>query len=60
MSEERSVRVTDVQLRTYNLHTARRYRQPYKVSSYTSHGTTVVELGAESVTRGVSDRDKVN
>ena len=53
-------RETDVQLVTYNLHTARRYRQPYKVSSYTSHGTTVVELGAESVTRGVSDRDKVN
>ena len=53
-------RETDVQLVTYNLHTARRNRQPYKVSSYTSHGTTVVELSAESITRGVSDRDKVN
>ena len=33
----RSTRVIDVQLRTYYLHTtARRYRQSYKVSSYTS------------------------
>ena len=46
--------------RTYNDYTIKRHIQLYKVSSYTSHGTTVVKLSAESVTRSVSDKDKVN